>query len=334
MYPPSSNRLTAASRISSHLGLTVHLLARSRHVLIVSQQTLIGSQEGGDEVGNRDPGQSCAADGGARAGLGLELARELAAKGARLAIAARRRERPLEELADEIARRGGIAPAVLEVDLCRRGAAATRCPPLEAVAAPLGGDRRARQQRRRRRRGRIAVVGDDDVAREAPSRVNYWSPLALLHVLAPAMGETAGGAAVVNVTSMALHGEHVAGLRRLCCHEGPHLAWRPETLPRMELGIWVSTSWRSFPGRWTPRSRARPGWHRHRANARSQRPRQTPESSPESIVSGLERGRSRGDPTRGARESPTSSPRSKPAGGRGFTSSRLHASGRASRTRE
>jgi short-subunit dehydrogenase len=44
-------------------------------------------------------------------------------------------------------------------------------------------------------------VGDDDVAREA-FEVNYWSPLALLHALVPAMGERGRGA-VVNVTSMA-----------------------------------------------------------------------------------------------------------------------------------
>src|SRR5207244_4240475 len=49
--------------------------------------------------------------------------------------------------------------------------------------------------------GRIAAVADRDEAREA-FETNYWSPLALINALLPAMAERGWGA-VVNVTSMA-----------------------------------------------------------------------------------------------------------------------------------
>src|SRR3954470_620663 len=60
---------------------------------------------------------------GASSGIGRELALVLAARGARLAVSARRRER-LEALADEVAARGGARPVVVEADLAQRGAAA------------------------------------------------------------------------------------------------------------------------------------------------------------------------------------------------------------------
>src|SRR5918999_1577539 len=60
---------------------------------------------------------------GASSGIGRELARELATRGAVLAIAARRREL-LDRLADEIAASGGPRPAVIDCDLSKRGAAA------------------------------------------------------------------------------------------------------------------------------------------------------------------------------------------------------------------
>ena len=140
---------------------------------------------------------------GASSGIGRELALALAARGARLAISARRRD-ALEAVVDEAARRGGgrasaaAAPVVIPADLSRRGEAERLAG--EAVAAL----------------GRVDVlvnnagggvggsqwsVGDADAAREA-FEVNYWSPLALVRALVPPMRERGHGA-VVNVTSLA-----------------------------------------------------------------------------------------------------------------------------------
>ncbi|HEU5026008.1 MAG TPA: SDR family NAD(P)-dependent oxidoreductase, partial [Spirillospora sp.] len=58
---------------------------------------------------------------GASSGIGRALAFALAGRGARLAIAARRRD-ALEEAADGIAARGGTRPHVIEADLSRPGA--------------------------------------------------------------------------------------------------------------------------------------------------------------------------------------------------------------------
>lgn len=133
---------------------------------------------------------------GASSGIGRELAKQLAARGARLAIVARRRPQ-LESLAQEIEAAGGPRPAVIEADLSARGAAR------EVAAAALeelgqvdvlinnaGGGVG----------GRIATVGDRDEAREA-FEVNYWSPVALVGALTPPMRERGSGA-IVNVTSM------------------------------------------------------------------------------------------------------------------------------------
>jgi uncharacterized protein len=134
---------------------------------------------------------------GASSGIGRELAIQLGANGARLAIAARRRER-LEQVAGEIARSGGVAPVVLAADLAQRGAAAALAAEAERALGAIdvlvnnaGGGVG----------GRLVAVGDDDVAREA-FEVNYWSPLALIRALVPAMQARRHGA-VVNVTSMA-----------------------------------------------------------------------------------------------------------------------------------
>jgi short-subunit dehydrogenase len=134
---------------------------------------------------------------GSSSGIGRELARELAARGAVLAISARRRLL-LEELAEEIGAAGGAAPIVLEADLAHRGAAHALATEAEGALGRIdvvinnaGGGVG----------GRIATVGDRDEAREA-FEVNYWSPLALINALVPAMAERGRGA-VVNVTSMA-----------------------------------------------------------------------------------------------------------------------------------
>lgn len=134
---------------------------------------------------------------GASSGIGRALARELAARGARLALAARRKDL-LEGLADEIEGAGGVRPSVHVIDLAERGAA----PELagEAVAA----------------HGHIEVlinnagggvggshwcVGDRDAGREA-FELNFWTPVALTSALLPPMLERGAGA-VVNVTSLA-----------------------------------------------------------------------------------------------------------------------------------
>jgi short-subunit dehydrogenase len=134
---------------------------------------------------------------GASSGIGRELARALAARGAMLAISARRRSL-LETLAEEITAAGRATPAVIETDLSRRDAARALAAEAEGALGHIdvlvnnaGGGVG----------GRISAVGDRDEAREA-FETNYWSPLALIHVLVPSMAERGRGA-VVNVTSMA-----------------------------------------------------------------------------------------------------------------------------------
>jgi short-subunit dehydrogenase len=134
---------------------------------------------------------------GASSGIGHQLARRLGARGARLAIAARRVPE-LNALAAEIAAAGGHRPVVLPADLSTRGA-----------AADLG-------ERAQEAIGRIEVlinnagggvggsqwaVADGDPAREA-FEVNLWSPLALIGLLVPPMRDCSDGV-VVNVTSAA-----------------------------------------------------------------------------------------------------------------------------------
>src|SRR3954468_11925150 len=134
---------------------------------------------------------------GASSGIGRELALVLAARGARLVLAARRRPQ-LDRGADEIAARGGVRPVVVEADLARRGAADALAQ--EALAA-LGRIDVLINNAGGGVGGSQWAVGDDDAAREA-FEVNYWSPLALVRALVPAMRERGSGA-VVNVTSMA-----------------------------------------------------------------------------------------------------------------------------------
>ena len=59
---------------------------------------------------------------GASMGIGRAIAKGLAAEGARIAIAARRRNL-LEQLADEITAAGGPKPAIIEIDVLPEGAA-------------------------------------------------------------------------------------------------------------------------------------------------------------------------------------------------------------------
>jgi short-subunit dehydrogenase len=134
---------------------------------------------------------------GASTGIGRELAFALAERGARLVIAARSRAR-LEMVAAIVADLGGVPPVVIACDLAERGAARQLAEDtLSAVGTVdilinnagggVGGSQWA--------------VGDADAAREA-FEINYWSPLALVQALVPAMRERRSGT-VVNVTSMA-----------------------------------------------------------------------------------------------------------------------------------
>jgi short-subunit dehydrogenase len=134
---------------------------------------------------------------GASSGIGRELARELAARGARLAVSARRRER-LDSLAEEVEATGAARPAVLEADLAQRGEAARLA---ERARDELGAVDVLVNNAGGGVGGRIATLGDRDEAREA-FEVNYWSPLALVRALEPDMSARGTGA-IVNVTSLA-----------------------------------------------------------------------------------------------------------------------------------
>src|SRR5262249_12391162 len=134
---------------------------------------------------------------GASTGIGREIARELAAGGATVAIAART-EPALVSLAEEVARAGKPRPVVLPADLARRGGAAELAGRAQAALggavdvlvnnAALGVA------------GPEYVVGDGDAAREL-FEVNLWSALALIQALVPPM-RARGAGAVVNLSSV------------------------------------------------------------------------------------------------------------------------------------
>jgi short-subunit dehydrogenase len=134
---------------------------------------------------------------GASSGIGRATAVQLAARGAHLAVVARRRDL-LEELAGEIAAAGGRQPVVLTADLSQRGAAHAlgsealqELGVVDILVNNAGGGVGGSQW----------AVGDGDAGREA-FEINHWSPLALIHDLVPPMRQRGHGA-VVNVTSLA-----------------------------------------------------------------------------------------------------------------------------------
>ena len=132
---------------------------------------------------------------GASSGIGRATALRLAARGAELAIVARRGEL-LDTLAGEIEAAGHPRPLALTADLSARGAA-------DAVAAAalehLGVVDVLVNNAGGGVGGSLWAVGDGDPGREA-FEVNYWAPFALIHHLVPPMRERGHGA-VVNVTS-------------------------------------------------------------------------------------------------------------------------------------
>src|SRR5436305_1068286 len=133
---------------------------------------------------------------GASSGIGWALAEAMAARGARLAVVARREER-LRALAARIEAAGHVAPAIVVADLAQRGSAAdvarqvTRAlGDVDVLVNNAGGAVGGTQWR----------VGDGDEARDA-FELNLWSPLALVAALVPRLRERGDGA-VVNVTSL------------------------------------------------------------------------------------------------------------------------------------
>jgi uncharacterized protein len=132
---------------------------------------------------------------GASSGIGRELARQVAAEGAVVGVAARREDR-LQALVRAIEAGGGRAIA-LPADLARRGAAEQLA--ADAVSA-LGGVDVLVNNAGTSLHGLQWVAGAGDEAREL-LEVNYWAPLGLTRELVPPMRERGEGA-VVNVTSM------------------------------------------------------------------------------------------------------------------------------------
>ena len=133
---------------------------------------------------------------GASSGIGTCFARRLAADGADLIITARRADR-LDALADEIRKAHGVQVTTLALDLAQPEAAA------ELFARTEGAGRTVDVLVNNAGvgiGGAQLVVGDDDMAREL-FETNYWSALALVSALVPAMRERRFGA-VVNVASI------------------------------------------------------------------------------------------------------------------------------------
>lgn len=132
---------------------------------------------------------------GASSGIGRELARALAAKGATLALAARRRDL-LDGVADEISRTGATRPIVLPVDLATPGAATELG---HRALEALDGVDIAINNAGANLTGAQSLLADSAAAR-AVFEVNVWAPLALTAAVLPAM-RSADSGVIVNVTS-------------------------------------------------------------------------------------------------------------------------------------
>jgi uncharacterized protein len=134
---------------------------------------------------------------GASGSIGGEVARQLAARGARLALSARREER-LNALASSLSPAAGGQPTVLPADLGKQGEARRLA---DAATAALGRVDVLINNAGAAMQGLTWVVGDRDEAREV-METNLWSPLALVAALAPEMIKRGSGV-IVNVGSMA-----------------------------------------------------------------------------------------------------------------------------------
>ena len=134
---------------------------------------------------------------GASGSIGSEVARQLAARGARLALSGRREQR-LSALAQDLTATGAAPPVVLPADLGQRGEARRLA---EEAVASLGEVHVLINNAGGTIQGLTWVVGDRDEARQVVE-TNLWSPLALASALAPDMVQRGHGT-IVNVGSMA-----------------------------------------------------------------------------------------------------------------------------------
>src|SRR5437588_10694410 len=182
----------------SPLLVTCNSPSSAKALCVKAADFLTASQEPsyGLEMSTRVEGRGVLVT-GASSGIGRELAHELGRRGARLAIAARRKEL-LERVAHDVAAAGGVRPSVHVVDLSERGAAASLAAEAQQALGAIdilvnnaGGGVGGSQWH----------VGDREEARES-FELNLWSPLALTSALVPGMLERARGA-VVNVTALA-----------------------------------------------------------------------------------------------------------------------------------
>lgn len=133
---------------------------------------------------------------GASSGIGRVTALLLAARGARVAVLARNRQR-LDHLAAEIVAAGGATPLVVECDLSLRGNAAAAA---REVLSAWGGVDVLINNAGGAVGGSVWAVADGDAAR-ADFEVDVWSPLALIGAFVVGMRARRDGT-VVNVTSL------------------------------------------------------------------------------------------------------------------------------------
>lgn len=133
---------------------------------------------------------------GASSGIGRALAFGFAARGARLIAVARGMDR-LERMAAQIRDAGGSPPLLCTADLSVRGEATDL---VERTVSEVGGIDVLVNNAGGAVGGSVWAVADGDEAR-ANFEVDFWSPLALIGGLVPAMRARRHGC-VVNVTSI------------------------------------------------------------------------------------------------------------------------------------
>lgn len=133
---------------------------------------------------------------GASSGIGWEAARSFAARGARVALVARREER-MRSLAGEIESATGRPAHVFPADLSVRGAASEVA---DEIIGALGDVDVLVNNAGSAVGGAVWAVADHEEARRH-FEVDLWSPLALIGAFVPGMRRRGHGA-VVNVTSL------------------------------------------------------------------------------------------------------------------------------------